>query len=528
MVSSVLFVAVAVCLVFVAICSFVLGYLLGKARCTPSPVPHSEGEAASRHSGALARALSGGAAVISPPSIVAYPTAEKPSQLLHQRLGGLDLSTIDVQRTPEWDSALGLLAGDTPCVFITGVAGTGKSTILRYFVTNTNKRVAVLAPTGVAALNVGGQTIHSFFRFPAGAINKIEEIPHRGELFRAIDTFVIDEISMVRADLLDAVDQSLRINRRQPDVPFGGAQMVFIGDLFQLEPVVRETEEGEYFSQYYRSPFFFDAKVLAQLQMSLVKLKTVYRQKDPLFMEILAHIRTGQIRDSDLQRLNERVIPHFEPSSNDAYIELTTTNRQAENRNHLELSKLPSPERRFQGSVTGEFAERQYPTDLVLRLRADSQVMLINNDVGKRWVNGTVAIVEALGDDFITVRIPTPPGQPDRLCEISQHTWDVCRYRINHETRQLESEIVGSFSQFPLKLAWAITVHKSQGKTLDRAIIDMSGGTFAHGQAYVALSRCATLEGLVLRTPFRRRGAIVDPRVFKFMEAISSGSVLPL
>ena len=506
-----------VVLIIVVGCIFYLGYIWGKSqRVTPlksrrnkSPKPFQDGS--------INKSL-----IVTQTQKTSSASSDA-SQLLHQRLGSLDLSTIDIQRSAEWDCALELLAGKTKCIFITGEAGTGKSTLLKHFVTNTNKSVVVLAPTGVAALNVGGQTIHSFFGFQWGAVQNFNGTPYRGELFQAVDTFIIDEISMVRADLLDAVDQALRLNRNQPDAPFGGAQMVFFGDLFQLPPVVKGRIEGQYFTQFYSSPFFFDAKVFQNMnnELNTVKLKTVYRQtEDSNFMSILSRVRINRVTDDDLGTINRRIISNFDPSPDEGYIELTTNNQMANVKNENELQKLPLPEKEYRGTVDGVFKKEQYPTDFTLRLRIGAQVMLITNDTGRRWVNGTIAIIEELNQESITLRIPTPPSQPDRICEIGRHIWNVCQYRIDFATGKLESDIVGSFTQFPLKLAWAITIHKSQGKTLDRAIVNLSEGTFAHGQAYVALSRCSTLNGLVLRSPFRRRDIIVDPRVFRFSNLI--------
>lgn len=447
------------------------------------------------------------------------------SRVFHQQLSSLDLGTIDLKISPEFESTITLLESNTPCVFVTGEAGTGKSTLLKYFVANTKKRVVVVAPTGVAALNIGGQTIHSFFRFPPGPINQIEKTPYKGEMFRAIDTLIIDEISMVRADLLDAIDQCLRINLDCPDKPFGGLQMVFFGDLFQLPPVVREHEEGAFFSQYYKSPYFFDAHVFDNLDINIIKLKTIYRQSDPLFMDALQHIRVNRIRAEHLEVLNRRVNISFNAGAEEGYIMLTTTNKRADVKNQNELQKLPFPEMVCQAMVYGDFAEKQYPTDYRLRLRRGAQVMFLNNDIEKRWVNGTQGIVEDLRDDCIVVRIPTISGQPDLICEVGRYTWNVVRYQINHQNRTLESEIIGSFTQFPLRLAWAITIHKCQGKTLNRAIIDFSGGTFAHGQAYVAISRCSSLDGMVLRKPISPTDIVVDPRVFNFINKLNRQQV---
>lgn len=493
-----------------------------KSKAHPLTTPDDTTESTSTVMSSITpAALSYKGIVYSPAPIVRLPQSTSVTGALHKQLSALDLSTIEIQRTPEFDKAIGLIESKSPCVFVTGEAGTGKSTLLKYFAANTKKRIVVLAPTGVAALNVGGQTIHSFFQFPPGPINNIEELPRKGELLRSLDSVVIDEISMVRADLLDAVDKSLRINRGQPLKPFGGVQMIFFGDLFQLPPVVTQTEEGQFFSQYYGSPYFFDAHVFEALEIALIKLTTIYRQSDVLFMEILNHLRVKRIHDHHLLALNRRVIPNFEPPPSEGYIVLTTTNRRADDKNIRELEKLPLPETAYQASVEGEFSEKQYPTDYRIRLRQGAQVMFLNNDMGRRWVNGTIGIVEKVSDNSVFVRIPTPLGQPDRICEVGRHTWNISRYRINHTTRALESELIGSFTQFPLRLAWAITIHKSQGKTLDKAIIDFSGGTFAHGQAYVALSRCSTLEGMVLKTQIRKQDIIVDMRVFRFIEQLA-------
>src|SRR5258706_228529 len=338
--------------------------------------------------------------------------------VFHKQLSALELSTIDVQHTSEFDSAVALLESDAPCIFITGEAGTGKSTLLKYFVANTQKRVVLVAPTGVAALNIGGQTIHSFFRFPPGPINQIEKLPYKGEILRAIDMLIIDEISMVRADLLDAIDQFLRLNLDQPEKPFGGLQVAFFGDLFQLPPVVRESEEGQFFSQYYRSPYFFDAHVFNSLEISLIKLMAIYRQSDPRFMDALKHIRINRIHTEHLEMLNQRVRVNFDSSVEGGYITLTTTNHRADEKNQRELRRLPATGMGYQASLQGDVA-------------------------------------------------------------------------------------------------------KSQGKTLDRAIIDFSGGTFAHGQAYVAISRLSSLDGMILKTPIRATDIIVDSRVFQFINRLT-------
>jgi len=441
-------------------------------------------------------------------------------ELLHQRLGQIELKNQKIERTSEFEQALELMNNSSSCVFVTGEAGTGKSTLLKFFVSTTGKKIVVLSPTGVAAINVGGQTIHSFFKFPPQAITPAHITKRHGEIYRALDAIIIDEISMVRADLMDAIDKFLRINRDCMDQSFGGTQIILFGDLFQLPPVVTKSEEGQYFSQYYRSPYFFDAHVFDSTDIKLLKLKTVYRQRDTKFVEILNRIRINRVNDEDLNILNQRVKPHFEPEPNEGYIVLTTTNRRAETKNTQELEKLPDKVRIYEGDIQGQFDELFYPTELRLRLKVGAQIMMLTNDTGKRWFNGTIGIVEELSDSLIKVKIPKPAGQPPQLCEIGYYTWQIPRYSINHTTRTLQSDIVGTFTQFPVKLAWAITIHKSQGKTLDRVIIDLTDGAFVHGQMYVALSRCISLNGLILKKAIQRRDIIVDERVFGFLNRL--------
>ncbi len=452
------------------------------------------------------------------------PVAEK-EELLHQRLGQLDLSSTTIVRTPEFDQALKMMDDSHNCVFVTGEAGTGKSTLLKYFVTNTKKKVVILSPTGVAAINIGGQTIHSFFKFPPRAITAADITHQHGEVFQALDAIIIDEISMVRADLMDAIDESLRVNRDCQNQPFGGAQIIMFGDLFQLPPVVSKAEEGQFFSQYYRSPYFFDAHVFGTVDIHLIKLKTIFRQKDQKFIELLNHVRIKRINNEMLNALNQRVDPEFEPNNDEGYIILTAKNDRADIKNAHELDKIPLPVRIYEGNIEGNFDATFYPTDLRLRLKIGAQVMMLTNDVGKRWFNGTVGIVEELGDEIVKVKIPKPAGQPPQMCEVGRYTWQVPQYSIDHTTRTLQSNIVGTFTQFPLKLAWAITIHKSQGKTLDRVILDLTGGAFAHGQTYVALSRCTSLDGLVLKKKIQQRDIIVDERVFGFFDRIQERTI---
>lgn len=407
----------------------------------------------------------------------------------------------------------------TECLFITGKAGTGKSTLLRHFVANTIKRCVVLAPTGIAAINAGGQTVHSFFLLPFRPIvpgdEEIKLFPKHSNKFKMIhktDCFIIDEVSMLRADLIDAIDQTLRLNCGQPNLPFGGKQVVFFGDLFQLEPVVQQNEVERYlFSEHYRSHYFFDAKVFEDVHMHCIELRKVFRQSDPDFIKLLDAIRLNRADEYELAELNKRVNRYFQPDKDNLYITVTTRNQVASGINEFELSKLAGEEKIYSGAVEGDFSEKNLPTDLHLVLKEGAQVIFIKNDVGNRWVNGTIATVHALDDDVIKVRMADGDIE-----EVKRETWENKRYTWDAAKRRVESEVIGRFKQFPVKLAWAITIHKSQGLTFDKMIVDLAGGTFAHGQLYVALSRCRSLEGLVLREPIRQRDSIIDERVVRF------------
>lgn len=411
------------------------------------------------------------------------------------------------------------------CLFITGKAGTGKSTLLKHFVANTSKTCVVLAPTGIAAINVGGVTIHSFFRLPFRPIvegdEEIQRFPRNSEKFKIInktEVFIIDEVSMLRADIIDAIDQTLRLNSAYPDKPFGGKQMIFFGDLFQLEPVVQNNEVERYlFSEYYNSHYFFDARVFRQIHMHCIELRKIYRQSDPDFIHILDTIRLNHADDLELNALNKRVDRKFVPSENDTYVTLSTRNNVAAGINEFELMKLKGKEFIYRGDIEGEFNTKQLPTEMSLVFKEGAQVIFIKNNLDGKWVNGTIGKIHQLFDDKIEVQLAN-----GNIEEVMRETWENKRYFWDAVNRRVKSEVIGEFKQYPIKLAWAITIHKSQGLTFDKVILELSGGTFAHGQLYVALSRCRSLEGIVLREAIKQSDIIIDERVVRFARNYAS------
>lgn len=427
-----------------------------------------------------------------------------------------------LQLNNDFQHALNVLEKSDQSLFITGKAGTGKSTLLQLFRNTTHKKVAVLAPTGVAALNVQGQTIHSFFGFPPRIITPSEatrKVLRKDQLrtYKNLEVLIIDEISMVRADLLDGIDKFLRVNRENYR-PFGGVQVVFFGDLFQLPPVVtRDPVESAYFNDYYESPYFFSAKIFQdpEFQMETLELRKVYRQESRHFLRLLEAVRVNNVDYDDLEDLNERYLPEF--SEMDGYITLSARNATADRINQRELLSLNEPEFEFIAQVLGSFDPSLYPTDFGLRLRKGAQVMFVRNDQEeRRFVNGTIGKITHIEKNTIIVETEDLSGVKRRI-EVPKIEWEIIRYK-GGATGSLETESVGSFTQYPLKLAWAITIHKSQGKTFDRLLLDLGGGAFEHGQLYVALSRCRTLEGIVLRQRIRLQDVITDDRVVEFYE----------
>ena len=416
----------------------------------------------------------------------------------------------------EFQDVLDVLENTSKSVFLTGRAGTGKSTLLQLFRRTTRKKTIVLAPTGVAALNVKGQTIHSFFGFPPRPDfeDHISKRKFR-KTYKKMEVLIIDEISMVRADILDGIDLFLRINREN-DQAFGGVQMVFIGDLFQLPPIVSDPVEKMKFQLHYESAYFFSSQVIKSgFDYEMIELNKIYRQDNRHFIRLLEAIRLNRIDYDDLEDLNERCEPDFQ--GGDFYITLTSINRIADSVNRKEILKLTDKAYHFHASVEGKFDPRQYPTEISLELKKGAQVMFIKNDPQKRYVNGTIGKISKLDDYEVFVEVESESGELSEI-EVELTDWEILKYKMNDQKGEIKSEVVGKFSQLPLKLAWAVTIHKSQGKTFNKVIIDLGRGAFEHGQTYVALSRCRTLEGIVLKKPISLRDVMVDERVINYYE----------
>ncbi|MBI5345758.1 MAG: AAA family ATPase [Chlamydiae bacterium] len=414
----------------------------------------------------------------------------------------------------QFQNTLNLLENSDESIFITGKAGTGKSTLLSHFIAHTNQNIVVLAPTGVAALNVKGETIHSFFHFKVGvnpddARNMGKRIK-KDSLYNAIDMIIIDEVSMVRADLLDSVDQflqeALRVKR-----PFGGIKMIFIGDLYQLPPVVT-SQEKPFFEQLYDSPYFFSSNVLKNenFKLQFVELEKIYRQKDQDFIELLNAIRKNTITDEQLFLLNKRVVLDFK--NDEGYIYLTSTNQAADKTNQEKLLNLKGKNYCFNADIEGDFEIGASPTEKDLNLKIGAQVMFLTNHNFGLWVNGTIGTILDIKKEKIIVKT-----QEGEKVEVEKHEWDLYKYAFDEKNKTITQDIVGSFIQYPLKLAWAITIHKSQGKTFEKVVVDLDRGAFAHGQTYVALSRCTTFEGLILKKPLKKGNVIMDFRVVNFL-----------
>lgn len=411
-----------------------------------------------------------------------------------------------VTPTQEYATAFGHVREGEGHLFVTGRAGTGKSTLLRALRDSINDELVVLAPTGLAAVNVGGQTIHSFFGLPPRLVRPDDIRRSRnGAVMRRLRHLVIDEVSMVRSDLMWAIDQSLRVNRGRPREPFGGVRLMLFGDLHQLPPVVREPEVAVHLENVHGGPFFFSVGALREgAGTHLLELTQVFRQSEGPLLTVLNRIREGEASEDDLEVLNERVQPVRTLREGESYVILTPTNEAAQRINMAYLTALPGEARQYEAGVTGEFAGGAQPTDVSLTLKVGAKVILLRNDADRRWVNGSVARVSRLEPDRVWIEID------GKEYEIEQVSWENRKYAFDQGQSKIVETVAGTFRQFPLRLAWALTIHKSQGLTLDKVYIDLGRGTFAHGQTYVALSRCRSLEGLALARPLRPRDILFD------------------
>ena len=420
-----------------------------------------------------------------------------------------------LQPTAEHDAALRFVAeGGTGHLFVTGRAGTGKSTLLRALRDMITVPNVVVAPTGLAAVTAGGQTIHSFFGFPPKLIQSSDIRRSRnGQVMRRLEILIIDEVSMVRSDLMNAIDLSLRINRGRPREPFGGVRLLLFGDLHQLPPVVQRGEEAEHLESSYGGPFFFSIGALQEgAGTMLLELEEVFRQRDSTLLDVLNRVRDGVADETDLEALNARVSPVRTLSEGDPYVILTPTNAAAQRINSAFLQALPGTSTTFEALVTGEFNDSAHPTETVLALKAGAKVIMLRNDADGRWVNGTIARIARLDAKKVWVDIG------GREHEVEAAAWENRRYAFDKTAEKIVETVAGTFKQLPLRLAWALTIHKSQGLTLDKVYIDLGRGTFAHGQAYVALSRCRTLAGLALARPLRPSDIVFDPAALGYRD----------
>lgn len=430
--------------------------------------------------------------------------------------------TIDLN--PQFVHALDLMENSPDSLFITGRAGTGKSTLLQYFKKNTQKNIVILAPTGVAAVNIGGATIHSFFQFKPDVT--LEKAWAKGgkvkkpELYKSLDAIVIDEISMVRADLLDCIDAFMR-KVCQSMKPFGGKRVIMFGDLYQLPPVVTR-DDAEIFRTRYDSAFFFSADVISRTPLTFVELDHIYRQTDDEFIRILNSIRENTASDKDLALLNTRVYEDYAPPPEEYVIHLTGTNRDADLYNTYQLGSLEGELGVYKATSTGAFDRRTEPAPRELTLKIGAQVMMTSNDREKRFINGTLGRVEDLsyenGEPVVSVRLHS-----GKLVDVGPNSWEMFKFNYSQKSGRITTEVAGTYTQLPLILAWGITIHKSQGKTFERLAIDLPQ-SFAHGQTYVALSRATSLEGIVLKRPLTQRHIIMDPIVTTWLTMLRNTS----
>ena len=435
----------------------------------------------------------------------------------------------------ELQQALQIIQYTRRSLFLTGKAGTGKSTFLRYICANTKKKHIILAPTGISAINAGGSTLHSFFKLPFHPLlpndtrysarnirSTLKYTSEKRKILREVELVVIDEISMVRADIIDFIDKVLRIYSRNMREPFGGKQLLLVGDIYQLEPVVKE-DERKMLHPFYPTCFFFGAHVFREMRLVSIELRKVYRQSDPAFINILDHIRTGNAGTTDLQALNSRVGQSLSADENRLAITLSTRRDTVDYINERQLEQLPGATVTFRGEVKGDFPESSLPTPIELEVKPGAQVIFIKNDPDRRWVNGTLGVISGIDEDEDAMYVVTEDGEEH---DVRRERWSNMRYTFNEKEKKIEEEEIGSYVQFPVRLAWAITVHKSQGLTFRHVNIDFTGGVFAGGQAYVALSRCTSLTGLSLAAPIKREDVFVRREITQFARTYNDTALI--